>query len=53
MPDTQKLTVALGDRYLIPRPADYVSPSLDARGVTIRTQDFHGDLWLAHLAPAR
>ena len=37
----------------IPRPVDFVSASLDARRVTVRTRDFHGDVWLAHLGPAR
>lgn len=36
----------------IPRAADLVSPSLDARRVAVRTRNFHGDVWLAHLAPA-
>jgi hypothetical protein len=27
--------------------------TLDARRVTVRTRDFRGDVWLAHLAPAR
>jgi hypothetical protein len=37
----------------IPRPADYITVSVDARRVSLRTRDFRGDVWLAHLAPAR
>jgi hypothetical protein len=37
----------------IPRPADDVSVSLDGRHVTVRTLDFRGDVFLAHLAPGR
>jgi hypothetical protein len=37
----------------IPRPVSGLSPSLDARRLVVLTQDFHGDVWLARVAPAR
>jgi len=37
----------------IPRPTDMVTASLDLRRLAVRTRDFRGDVWLAHLAPAR
>jgi hypothetical protein len=37
----------------IPRPVNSVSASRDARRVSVVTRDYRGDVWLAHLAPAR
>jgi hypothetical protein len=37
----------------IPRPVEALSPSHDARRVVVLTRDFHGDVWLARVAPAR
>jgi eukaryotic-like serine/threonine-protein kinase len=37
----------------IPRPVIGASVSRDGRRMVVRTRDFHGDIWLAHVAPAR
>ncbi len=37
----------------IPRPVQGLSSSYDARRLVVLTRDFHGDVWLARVAPAR
>jgi len=37
----------------IPRPLNGFATSRDGRRIVVRTRDFHGDIWLAHVAPAR